>query len=192
MVTLPAKGSAMVLKTRAVSGPPSLASHRTAFPLASVPVAGGRSSGDGNASTTRSRRGVTPMFRAGAPHRMGKSFCSRIPRTSPSRTSLSLSSPLSRYFSSNRSSASATASTRAARWPSASSRTVAGTSSSVGLPLPSGVKRRARMRTRSTTPTNPASWPMGTCTGIALADRFLRTSSTARAKSARSRSILER
>jgi hypothetical protein len=74
-VSVPTKGSVMILKASALNGAVSLVSRVRSFPVfGSFPCTGGMSSGEGRKSTTASSSGCTPLCLNADPHSTGNSF----------------------------------------------------------------------------------------------------------------------
>src|SRR5664279_4102399 len=115
--------------------------------------------------------GWTPLFLKADPHRMGTAW---LPRVAVRRARLRSSEVISsspRYFSMIVSSWLERTSISWWRASSAASFMSAGISSTAhSSPMPSS-QTRASMRTRSTTPRNPPSEPMGSCTTAGTASR---------------------
>ena len=131
------------------------------------------------------------MLRKLLPHNTGTarpdSVASRIARLSDPSSSV----PDPRYSSSNSSSPSATFSSSASLASCAASAIPSGTGpSEIFAPRLSPSNRSALIVTKSTTPSNPSSAPIGNCTGIAGAPSRSAICATTRSKSAPMRSIL--
>ena len=74
-VSVPTKGSVMILKASALNGAVSLVSRVMSAPvLGSLPCTGGMSSGEGSKSTTASSSGCTPLCLKAEPQSTGNSF----------------------------------------------------------------------------------------------------------------------
>jgi hypothetical protein len=111
---------------------------------------------------------------------------------SPLTSSSCGSVPASKNFSIRLSSASATISMSASRAVVAACSSSAGIAPSVGLPLPSAANVQAFMPTRSMTPRNDFSSPIGSWIGITVRPNTARRDSSDRSRLARSRSSLLR
>ncbi len=137
--SLPAKGSAIVLKIRTDKG-----SLSTGFLLSTSPDLGllpfigvifAFSTGEGRYCTIISRSCCIPIFLVAEPQTTGINFLAIEPSLIPLSISSSVSSLPSRYFSSNASSNSAIFSTKFLRYSSASDLNDSGISSSEILPF---------------------------------------------------------
>ncbi len=135
-----------------------------------------------------SASGWMPIFLSPDVQKTGKIFPARTPRLRPALSSSWVSVPASKNFSISASSASATISMSASRAALACSATVSGTAPSVIFPDSSPANVYAFIPTRSTTPVNPCSTPMGICTGTQFRPSTERMDSRARSRLARSRS----
>ena len=134
-----------------------------------------------------SSSGCTPMLASADVHSSGKMRRWPTAPRRPCSSSSCDSVPASKNFSISASSASATISMRLSRAAAAASASAAGTSPAAGL-LPSPGKRSACMRTRSTTPSNAFSSPIGSCTGTTSRPNASRSEDSERSRLARSRS----
>jgi hypothetical protein len=109
-VMRPTYGSEIVLKTNVVNGPAGSPLRSCSSPSFVITLTGGRSAGDGKASTMNSATRSTPIPCDADPHNTGANLAWTRPALTPRTISSAESSPSSRYFSSRVSSASATAS----------------------------------------------------------------------------------
>ena len=181
-VSRPTNSSALVLNTSAATGPFGSGGSSRRAPV-TVAVSGGTSSGLGNSSRMARSSGMAPMFAVPAAQKIGASVPPRIAAESPLSISSSLSSKSSRYLSVRSSSASATRSVSPSRASSTASDSSAGTSDAA-LPSP----RYALRCTRSTTPLNALSSPIGSCTGWHCGPSWAWISATVSSQRAFSRS----
>ena len=184
IVMRPAKGSATVFHTRAAAA--SAASAAAGSPSAST-ADNVRCAGDGRYARMASSRGCTPMFAAADVHTSGKTCRPAVAVFSPASNCSWVSVPDSKNCSMRASSASATSSMRVSRAAWASSARSAGTSP-VDTVRPSSPKVNARMETRSTTPRNCFSSPIGRWIGATVRPRASCSDSSERDRLARSRS----
>ena len=129
-----------------------------------------------------------PMFAVADAHSTGNTRPAATPRLSPASSSSCVSVPASKNFSISASSASATISISASRAACAGPSSSAGIALSEGLPLPSAANVHAFIATRSTTPRNAFSSPIGSCTGTTARPNTARSDSSDRSRLARSRS----
>ena len=186
----PAWGSMMVLKTKADTGPSGVASRATSSSAPGrVPMAAGRSAGDGSRSTITSRSGCTPTLRAAETGITGKIFPVATASRRPLARSSAGSVPFSKNSSIRASLLSATISTSFSRAALAASCCASGMSAVSNFPLASSPQTKAFSETRSTTPRKSFSCPTGMAMGIAVRPKDVSMDSRARSKDAFSRSI---
>ena len=126
------------------------------------------------------------MFAVAETQNSGNTRPEATPRFSPPTSSSCVSVPASKKRSINASSASATISMSASRAVCAALSRSAGMAPSLGLP--SAPKVQAFIATRSTTPRNDFSSPMGSWTGTTDRPNTPRSDSRDRSRLARSRS----
>ena len=129
-----------------------------------------------------------PMLAVAEVSSTGKMRAAATPRLRPATRSSCDSVPASKNFSISASSASATISMSASRATLAVSIMLPGMDPSTGLPLPSLANMHAFIDTRSTTPANAFSSPIGSWIGITVRPKTPRSDSSERSRLARSRS----
>ncbi len=176
----------MVLKTIAQNGAFGSGARRTAWLVrGSTPSTSPASAGEGNSFTMRSISGAMPMPRAADAQSTGTAPPLPMARRRAPSISSSLIAPSSRYLASRSSSVSAAASASFSRAALAASISSPGISASRVLP---SLVSNARIAMRSTTPVKPPSLPIGRCSGTRRPFSRFCSDSSAREKSARSRS----
>mmetsp|Transcript_27923 Transcript_27923/g.61100 ORF Transcript_27923/g.61100 Transcript_27923/m.61100 type:complete len:249 (+) Transcript_27923:1296-2042(+) len=194
-VRVPTKGSVITLKARAEKGSSSEAARMISVSLpsspSSQPTMSGRSRGEGRKSHTASRRGCTPLFLKAVPHTMGTKVFSRVPLRMSALSAASSGSSPSRNIIMASSSCSTAISTIFSRYSFACSCSSGRISLySKEAPRSSPIQRISCIVTRSMTPSNWSSAPMGSWMMRGLAPRLLTTMSAQRRKLAPMRSIL--
>ena len=150
----------MVFQTYTANGPASLAFNSSSPPLPSA-ITGFACDGAGISVRKASSSWVMPTWSLASARKTGTKIPLRTTPCKPCMISSAVSSPVSRYFSSNLSEPSAAASTNCMRAVLAASATSAGISSAA--PPPTG---NAFITIRSMMPLKPMPSPQGSCTGI--------------------------
>ncbi len=130
-----------------------------------------------------------PRLRYAEPHSTTTASPAPVSSRSAARSVASETAAPAQYSSSAWGCSSATVSSSARRRRSASARRDSGTGRSSYAPVSAG-HTTARIRTRSTTPSNPSSRPIGSCTTRGVAPSRSRIDATAESRSAPARSIL--
>ena len=153
----------MILKARAEKGSLSsaLRSSMSSGWFGRCPSVGGRSSGLGRKSTTASSMGCTPLFLKADPHRTGTTAAASVAVRRARRRSTAVMGSSARYFSMMVSSKLDTTSMSWWRASSASAARFSGMSRVSHSSPMSEDQTRAFSSSRSTTPLNSDSAPMG-------------------------------